>query len=173
MLILKNRCGRLGPEEKNTLKCGGRRIYPQHKSGLDFSVDGDGDAWVEVPSVMSSSLPHRSQFSPARNASLPYRPRSRLLQKSRSYIRRLWLWSAGFHCARLPGLSPVHWMQLGVLKDRQKPLAGSGPYATVISAGATLRRPPVSTFQIPAASFGTPTLSDAPTAHHSPFSWQP
>ena len=74
LLKLKKGCGRLGPGEKNTLKCGGRRTYPQPKSGLDFSVVGDGDAWVEIPFMMSSSLPHHSQFCPVCTAFLPYRP---------------------------------------------------------------------------------------------------
>ncbi|KAB0343569.1 hypothetical protein FD754_020495 [Muntiacus muntjak] len=47
-----------------------------------------------------------------------------LLQKSRSYIRHRCVCSAGFNCVLLLCLSPLHWVQFGVLKHRQKLLAG-------------------------------------------------
>lgn len=45
-------------------------------SGLDFSVNGDGDACGESPFMMSPSFPHHSQFSPACTACFPRHPTS-------------------------------------------------------------------------------------------------
>ncbi|DAA25833.1 TPA: transmembrane protein 202-like [Bos taurus] len=48
----------------------------------------------------------------------------RFLQKSRSCIRHLCACSSGFNFVLLLCLSPLHWVQFVVLKDRQKLLAG-------------------------------------------------
>ena len=48
----------------------------------------------------------------------------RFLQKSRSCVRHLCACSSGFNCVLLLCLSPLHWVQFVVLKDRQKLLTG-------------------------------------------------
>lgn len=73
---------------------------------------------VFLPSTTQPILPRSHRFS-----SIPPYLR-RLLQKSRSSVRHLCACSSGFTCVLLLCLSPLHWVQFVVLKDRQKLLAG-------------------------------------------------
>uniref|UniRef100_A0AC11DPP8 Uncharacterized protein n=1 Tax=Ovis aries TaxID=9940 RepID=A0AC11DPP8_SHEEP len=87
--------------------------------------EGNETAFQSIYNISRMSYPTYRPILPRshRFSSIPPYLR-RLLQKSRSSVRHLCACSSGFTCVLLLCLSPLHWVQFVVLKDRQKLLAG-------------------------------------------------
>ncbi|XP_055392239.1 transmembrane protein 202-like isoform X2 [Bubalus kerabau] len=87
--------------------------------------EGNERALQSVYNISRTSHPTYRPILPRmhRFSSIPPYLR-RFLQKSRSCVRHLCACSSGFNCVLLLCLSPLHWVQFVVLKDRQKLLTG-------------------------------------------------